>query len=101
MDTGAPVLPGVDAVPDRALGRFLVAQPGIMDLSGGNMVVFRGSASDIEQAREAVLASTQFRRLSASTANRLAVPAHPPLALFYQLNSMNGPPILLRTFNIA
>lgn len=91
----------MDAVPDRALSRFLAAQPGIMDMSDGKMVVFRGSASDFQQAQEAILASTQFRRLSAATANRFGVPPHPPLALFYQLNSLNGPPILLRTFNIA
>ena len=99
--TGAAVPPGLDAVPDRALGKFLAAQPGIVDISGGKLVVFRGSASDIEGAREAVLASRQFRRLSATTANLLGVAAHPPLALFYQLITINGPPILLRSFNIA
>lgn len=85
----------------RALGKFIAAQPGLSDMSGGKMIAFRGSMSAIEGAREALLASRQFRRLAAPTASLLGVPVHPPLAHFYLLQTLNGPPTQLRAYNIA
>jgi hypothetical protein len=92
---------GVDAAPDRALGKFLAAQPGIVDVSGGHGTVFRGSLSDLTRAQEALLASRQFRRYSPATAAALGIQPHPPLVLFYLLTALNSPPVHFHSFNIA
>jgi hypothetical protein len=78
--------------PPHALETFISNQPGVVETSNGDCIIFYAPTLGILLAIPGqVKAQTQFRRIGPTMANLLAVGVQQPLVEFYTLSTMQSP----------
>ncbi len=95
-----PPAEGMVAKPPVALGKFLTASDGVLELSLGANFVFHVKDSEVlTHLSNRVRSAPQFCRIGPIFATRLGIPQEDQLVRFFTLDKMSGPPRAYFGFN--